>query len=79
MFETRTEIHRAARRRRNELEKQFWREEACETVIAEIEQDGIEIPNDILDEVMKEVLGPQYNRGPWYRFTRAVKKWYYML
>ena len=79
MFETRTEIRRAARQRRIELAEQFGREEACETVIAELEQDGIKMPNDILDEVMKQVLGPQYSRGPWHRFTRAVKKWYYIL
>ena len=79
MFETRAEIHRAARRRRNELERQFGLEAACESVITELKQNGTDIPNDILDEAMKEVLGPQYSRGLWYRFTRAVKKWYYML
>ena len=79
MFETRTEIRRAARQKRIELAKQFGREEACETVIAELEQDGIEIPNEILDDVMKRELGPQYNRSPWHRFTRAVTRWYYYL
>ncbi len=79
MFETRTEIRRAARQKRIELAKQFGREEACETVIAELEQDGIEIPNDILDEVIKQELGQQYSRSPWHRLTRAVTKWYYYL
>ena len=79
MFETRTEIRKAARRKRAQLSEQFGREERAEALIAELERLGIEIPNKVLDDVMNEELGPQYSRGPWYRFTRAVTKWYYCL
>jgi hypothetical protein len=61
------------------LAKQFAREEAAEALIEELERSGIEIPNEILDEVLQQELGPQYSRGPWHRFTRAVTKWYYYL
>ena len=77
MFETRTEIRRAAREKRTELAKQFAREEVAEALIEELERSGIEIPNEISDDVMKQE--PQYSRGPWHRFTRAVTKWYYYL
>ena len=39
----------------------------------------MEYSYQISDDVMIRELGPQYSRGLWYRFTRAVKKWYYML
>ena len=79
MFETRTEIRRAARQRRIELAEQFEREDCFEALIEELERSGIEIPNEILDDVMKRELGPQYSRSPWHRFTRAVTRWYYYL
>ena len=79
MFETRAEIRRAARERRAELAEQFRREERMEALIAKIERRGIEIPNKVLDVVMKADLGPQYSRGPWHRFNRAVMKWFYEL